>query len=176
MIIENRIDSSHDPLFEQVWQLYCQSFPLYERHDRVGLANQLDNNTDYSIYATTEGGEFVGFIGFWHFEDLACLEHFAVAPEFRCGGRGRGILDRFIDSVAPRCVVGEIEPPTDELKIRRASFYKRAGFIEGESFLFPPYRGEGEPFPMIFISYPRGVDHEQFERYQQFLKEVVNGD
>lgn len=159
--------------FDQLWRIYDDSFPSHEKQSRERILSLLVQSSAFGIDGFLDDGKIIGFFIYWSFEDLIYLEHFAIEQSSRCGGRGSSMLAAFIERHAPSIVVGEIEPAVDEITQRRAAFYDRMGFVQGDSFLFPPYQKGGEGFEMIFISYQKRVSSSKFERYRRFLKDIV---
>lgn len=159
--------------FDHLWRIYDDSFPSHEKQSRERILSLLGESSAFGIDGFLEDGQIIGFFIYWSFEDLIYLEHFAIEQSSRCGGRGSLMLAEFIERHAPSIVVGEIEPPVDEITERRAAFYDRMGFVMGERFLFPAYQKGGAGFEMIFISHSRRVSSSKFERYRRFLKDIV---
>lgn len=158
---------------EQIWKIYDESFPSHEKQSRQRLFKLLAEEESFAIDGLLEDGRVIGLMAYWYFEDMAYLEHFALEPQSRCEGRGSAMLRGFIAKHHTKIVVGEIEPPQDEMSCRRQSFYLREGFVMGERFTFPPYQRGGEGFEMIFISHGTKIDSSKLERYVRFLKDIV---
>ena len=71
-------------------------------------------------------------------------------------------------------VILEIDPPVDEISIRRLRFYRRLGFVENpHEYLHPSFR---EPFvthKLVLMRYPRPLDDGEARRFADFVRETV---
>ena len=146
-----RITSESEALFRPLYAMYQKSFPLHEqrlpRHQVEALADPA-----YHFEAIIENGQLAGLIGYWLTEAFAYIEHFAVSPELRGRALGSGALEEF--GRRHSLVILEIDPPEDELSIRRERFYRRLGFQSNDyPHLHPAYRDNFEP--------PPSGDHDQ---------------
>ena len=74
-------------------------------------------------------------------------------PSLRNKGYGKDVLE-IIKEGNKKPIVLEAEEPTDEMSIRRISFYQRAGFVMHEyPYLQPPYRKGEQWFPLKLMTF-----------------------
>ena len=93
----------------------------------------------------------VGLVTFWDFGDFHYIEHFATLPAMRNKGYGHRVLELLGERLRTPLVL-EAELPVEELARRRVGFYARQGFRTWpHDYRQPPYRGGGEPLPMVLM-------------------------
>ena len=133
-----RLTDSADPEFETAFALYEGSFPLHERRTRLAQEARL-SHPEYRFTLLRENGHFQGILLYWEGPGFRYVEHFAIAPELRGQGTGAQVLAELLGQGVP--VILEIDPPVDEVSIRRKHFYERCGFVENPfPHIHPPYR------------------------------------
>ena len=155
--------------FGEIYALLEQSFPPEERRS---LEDQkaLLLREEYRLLGNIDPrGKVTALMAVWEFSDFVFLEHFAVAPSCRNAGLGTQMLRELIDSYAPKAVCLEAELPTEELSIRRQSFYKRNGFSSRPQSYLQPSLGTGRaPVPLQIFS----TAEEKALPFQQIRKEL----
>lgn len=114
-------------LINNIKDLYESAFPSDERREFGEFKQIMTENEHFHVYAFLEDNHFAGFITFWEWDEFCYGEHFAVLPEMRNGGKGSIYLQEITKKLG-KPVVLEVEPPTDEMAIRRIGFYERNGF------------------------------------------------
>ena len=108
----------------------------------------------YSLYHITQDDTRVGFISVWELSEFAFVEHFVIYEGYRNKGLGERTLLLLKDKF--KKILLEAEPPEDEIKTRRISFYKRCGFHENPNEYFqPPYRKGDAGTRLVLLSYPK---------------------
>ena len=122
-----RLTDPAGPEFETAFALYEVSFPLHERRTRPAQAARLAH-PEYRFTLLEEDGRLLGILLYWEGPGFRYVEHFAIAPELRDGGAGARALAEFTGQGIP--VILEIDPPVDEISIRRQHFYERCGFAK----------------------------------------------
>lgn len=133
-------------ILNDVHRLYASSFPIEERRVWDNFIDHLEHNEKFNVFIIENDGHFIGFISWW---DLGCVryvEHFAIEKMMRNKGIGSDVITQFV-SESPVPVVLEAElPETNEMAIRRISFYCRHGFEEcvDVDYVQPSY-GRGLP-------------------------------
>lgn len=133
-----QVISLHD--LEQVRELYVNSFPAHERREFNELATHL-SIPNFKIFRVVDIDVTVGFISVWNFVDFTFVEHFAVSPEHRGRGVGKEVMTTLVRN-EEKPIVLEVEPPIDDLSIRRVKFYKELGFaILPQVYMQPSYDG-----------------------------------
>lgn len=157
--------------FERFWELYTDNFPPDERRNRKDQLKLMENPL-YKVEPMMHGEDEVGFFAYWTLDGFDYVEHMAVDDAYK----GKGVGSAFLSDFARRHgrVVLEIVPPEDELSARRKKFYERLGFVANPyPYVMPKLSEEGNPLPLIVMSYPEMLDPEEFERVRKELYRVV---
>ena len=163
--------SFSSPLFHEVWLIYESSFPEDERRD-IARQKAISANPRYSLLASHEEGQIIGFISYWKLDDFAFIEHLAIRTGQRSRGLGAAMLADFLKG--KKKIIIEVEKPlTDEQK-RRIRFYERAGFHPcGFDYIQPAYGPGKNPVRMALMSYPRALDRKEFEDVRREIHRTV---
>ena len=73
-----------------------------------------------------------------------------------------------------RRVILEIDPPVDDISIRRQHFYERLGFITNPyEYIHPSFRRPSNPHQLILMSYPTALTYEEARDFADFIRERV---
>lgn len=123
---------------------------MCERRDFRIMADFYRNNDRFNVLYYKNKG----FISYWDLDDFIFAEHFAVSSDQRNKGIGSKILSKFLLSVT-KPVILEIEPPIDDLTVRRMEFYHRNGFTTHShtGYRQPPLHNDGFYLPLLLMSY-----------------------
>lgn len=115
-----RIPSPSHPLYADAMALYGISFPAHEQRETPSQTAIL-THPDYHFTAILDGSHFVGDMLYWETLDFRYIEHFCILPALRGQRYGSHAL-----SMLPcdRPVILEIDPPVDEIAIRRAGVFR----------------------------------------------------
>ena len=71
----------------------------------------------------------------------------------------------------------EIDPPVDEISIRRKGFYERCGFVENPfRHIHPPYHAENQGHELVIMSSPIMLEADEYESFNRYLRDVVMKD
>lgn len=133
--------NSKNKYFNDVIGLYQTAFPPDERRSEADFKRIADQEPRFNIDVfTDDNGAFLGFLTSWEWNDFRYGEHFAIAPEKRCGGIGGEALRWFLKADS-RPLIIEVEPPVDEMARRRINFYTRNGLrLHADiDYIQPPY-------------------------------------
>ena len=164
--------SFQDEWFEEFWQIYSVSFPLYERRDYEQQVAVLDNSL-YQLDLYFFGDKLSGFISYWKSDEFVFAEHLAISPDFRGKGFGSALLKPFSESRSVPVIL-EIEPPIDEISIRRLRFYKSLGFVINHHIhLQPPFHDGDNPLLLNILTYPDQINHGLYTRFSHFQKRTM---
>lgn len=149
-------------LLNRVQKTYEESFPPEERREFYLIKDLLSRESLFKLYAFMHGEDYIGFISTWDFDSFTYVEHFAIDPQARNGGKGAKAMQLLMDTVGKPFVL-EVEMPTDEMSTRRIGFYNRLGFVlQNEEYSQPPYRKGDEWLEMRLMtnggSLPLGFD------------------
>ena len=169
-----RIRSGEDPRYGEAMALYQRSFPLFEqRYPQVQLA--VMPQEEYHFTLLYEGEDFAGLLLYWEAEDFRYVEHFCVRPELRGRRYGAKALEEL--GRDGKTVVLEIDPPVDEISIRRQHFYERCGFAKNPfPHAHPPYRKNFQGHPLVVMSAPGALTQETYDRFAGYLQDTVMSD
>lgn len=166
-----RLHSGEDPLFVPLFSLYQSSFPLHEQR-RPGDQLAALSHPDYHCMAITEDGAFCGLLMTWESPDLIYVEHFAVSPDRRGSGLGSRVLEKL--RRAPQPLILEIDPPEDDISIRRRRFYERAGFVLSDiPHIHPAYRKDCASHRLALMSSPGPLTPALAGAFRRYLSGVV---
>lgn len=148
--------------FSKFWEIYESSFPEDERRDQLTQKKILSNKS-YKLIPYYKDGHMIGFAALWELGDLIFLEHLAIKEEFRGNGYGTKILED-IKHKHPNKVVLEVEPPKDDISIKRIKFYKKAGFhLNNNHYMQPPLGKGKKSVPLKIMSYPTPISSDKFD-------------
>lgn len=159
----------------QASELYESAFPSDERRPTKEWLDLMDHEeTFHVLYITNDSDEFLGFIAYWDFETFAYIEHFAVKPSSRGHGYGGTALDRFLSMNQDRCIILEVEPPTNTIAEKRIAFYRRHGLqLLPVSYIQPPYSQGKQAMPLKLMAKGTTPTHEETLRMISIIKTSV---
>lgn len=164
-----RVTATSHPLYAKALELFRMSFPWHEQREESSLARILEDEA-YHFDLIRDGDIFAGIFLYWEMKEYYYLEHLCIWPELRNHQYGKKALE--IVKNFPKPLILEIDPPVDEISIRRKGFYERNGFAENpyEYYQLPYHRGDGE-CPLVLMTYPEVITQE---RYDTFLTDLRN--
>lgn len=159
--------------FEQFYDLMKASFPKDEYRPYEGQRALLTEDA-YQIYARYgEDDVLEAFVALWDFDQYAYVEHFAVNPLCRNGGLGSRILKELAGSF-PKPIFLEVEPPEDEMAIRRIGFYERNGYhLNRYPYTQPAMAPGRKPIPLCIMTSQKPVTEEEFDTIKQLVYQKV---
>lgn len=164
-----RITKASDPLYTRAIQLYSISFPPHEQREAASQAEILENPS-YHFDIVCDNGEFVGEILYWNIGGACYIEHFCVSPDMRNKHYGQKILNMYKSTP----LILEIDPPVNELSIRRKGFYERCGFVENPyHHIHPPYHHGNTGHELVIMSSPEMLKSDEYERFNHYLQNTV---
>ncbi|MFA6702323.1 MAG: GNAT family N-acetyltransferase [Dysgonamonadaceae bacterium] len=165
------IELSNIKKWNEVWQLYEDSFPLAERRKLEDHIRACADPMFHPISAW-EGSQLIGLLFYWEWNSYRYLEYLAVNPDLRKQGLGSQILRHLKDTT--HSIILEIDPLINELSVRRLQFYERAGFmLTPFRFMHLPYRMEGRSQELLMLSYPKTISKEQHLDFLEFVNKYV---
>ena len=152
-------------------QLYKQSFPVHEQRlpadQKAALLNQ-----EYHFDLVYSQQQFIGLLLYWETESFIYVEHFCTAVELR--GRGYGVQALQLLTNPHKPVILEIDPPIDDISIRRKAFYERAGYLaNGFYHVHPPYRTQYRGHELVVMSSPRALSEALYNQFFEYLQNTV---
>lgn len=120
-----------------------------------------------------QDGLLLGFIFWWECGAQIYIEHLAINPALRGRNYGSRLLAEFCER-AGKTVVLEIDPPEDEIAVRRLRFYQGLGFcLNDYAHVHPPYQPDYEGHALRVLSYPAPLDEEDYLSFNQMLVQTV---
>ena len=166
MVEFKRMMNTESNDFQQVWNLYVDSFPKNERRDIAGQAHilKLKNYYCQSVY---KDELCVGLLFWWDFKTLKYIEHLAIIPTRQNEGLGSLIMKNFLNQDNSKLILLEVEPPITEIQKKRVQFYKKLDFkMNGYNYMQPAYQKTTKPIPLTLLTFPSLLNNEN---YQEFI-------
>lgn len=163
--------SRSDKGWDEAWELYEQAFPYNERWSAEGYDRAL-GDPRFEADGIWRGEEFIGLLFHWDVGQYRYVEHLAVSPALRGQNMGSQALTAFCRKVGR--VILEIDPPVDDISIRRRHFYERLGFVTNPyEYIHPSFRKPFKPHQLILMSYPGPITYEEARGFADFVREAV---
>jgi len=140
-----------DARFDAFFALLASSLPPDEHRSHAAQKALLDEPA-YAILTGEEAGVIRAIMAVWEFACFRYIEHFAVDPALRGQGIGAAMLREYLCRDARRIVL-EVEPPENEIAIRRIGFYERCGLsLSRFSYAQPPLNPGDGMLPLMLMS------------------------
>ncbi len=167
MRLERLTDKNH-PLYPAALALYGSSFPRHEQREAASQAAILQDG-EYCFGLLYDEDAFVGLALYWETETFLYLEHFCILPEKRNRRYGQKGLELLLQS--GKTVILEIDPPVDEISIRRKGFYTRCGFAENPyPHVHPPYHRGNRGHDLVVMTAPGSISRGEYDRFREYLE------
>lgn len=151
---------------ENVWNIYEESFPQYERR-RIETQKKRHDNSYYKPMVILDGKEndkVIGIFFYWDFEDFIFLEHFAINSEFRGEGLGSKMMKEFCKN--NKMIILEIDPLETDIARRRKIFYEKLGFVYNEIYYtHPGYEKDYPEHELKLMTLGSELTEETFEKF-----------
>lgn len=166
-----RLTSPQHPLYKQAMALYGDSFPPHEQRENASQLRILSDEA-YHFNLVYDENTFVGLALCWRTERFIYLEHFCILPELRNRHYGQRILAEL--GKQGKTIILEIDPPVDEISVRRKGFYERCGFGENPyPHAHPPYHRGNRGHELVVMSCPEKITPEEYDVFNVYLKREV---
>ncbi len=163
-----RVTDAKSNEFAEAFEIYKSSFPIYEQRR---LKDQIDALSDEDYYfeiVKDDENTVLGILLSWKNEDFVYVEHLAILQS----ARGKNIGTRILEHLKQKeslPIILEIDPPVDEISIKRKGFYENLGFeMLDKAHLHPVFIKGYEPYDLKVFSYPK-IDDQMYEKYNIFL-------
>lgn len=165
-----RLKDTSYPQWEQLWTLYQSSFPHYERRDfKTNLQKMATDDQFHFCAVESFENVFVGLICYWECDNLCFIEHLAIEPQLRGASLGARILGELSEKQKNKIILLEIDPPMDEIAIRREHFYIRNGYnVNHYLHIHPSFEIPKHPHRLIVMSHPRELTQTEFDRFREY--------
>lgn len=163
-------------LQEQAWRLYVDSFPAHERWSREAFARARQDERFHTEIAVSENGKLLALLYYWIYGKTLYVEFLAVEPDMRGQNTGSELIGKLIADNPGFKILLEIDPPIDEVSIRRLGFYERHGFVpNGYEHIHPSYiSGEAaHPHLLIVMTHGGTITSQEFMEFRTFLLDVL---
>ncbi len=158
--------------FDEIWNIYCDSFP---RDERRNLEQQMIilNNHLYSLNPIYDNKKIVGFYSVWDAETFTFIEHIAIDKKFRRKGWGSKALKEVTHKLDKKIILEVEKPETNEAK-KRIKFYKKSGFCLNQyDYEQPAYDKDKQSVPLLIMSYPNKITIDEFKKIKNKLYKMV---
>lgn len=166
-----RFQSVADTGWQEVWEIYTQSFPPYEIRTEEAQ-KKLMTEKDYFCMALYEEKTLVGILFYWETETIRYVEHLAISPHLRGKNYGSRIMGGLCST--EKIVILEIDPPIDEISKKRQQFYENLGFFMNPfHFIHPSYTKIKHPHQLKIMSSPRKLEQKEFDDFIEYLHQKV---
>jgi ribosomal protein S18 acetylase RimI-like enzyme len=168
-----RIYNTSEIDFEAISALYISAFPEDERRSVDALKMMINEHTEMVFYTINLKNSFAGLLILWHFEKFHYIEHLAIKENLRSFGLGKKVIDS-IKQRFPGIILFEVEPPLDELSVRRVRFYERSGYKTVlKEYMQPPYDKNKKPVPMWVLSNNDQIPESDLTEFLTTIRQKV---
>ncbi|MER0285607.1 N-acetyltransferase [Clostridioides difficile] len=162
-----RLRTSKDRLYYKAMELYKTSFPFHEQR-KSSLQSEIMENEEYQFNLIYDKDKFVGIILCWETESFIYVEHFCIFPEMRNNMYGQRTLE-FLNKRG-KTVILEIDPPIDDISIKRKAFYERVKYKANDyEHIHPPYQDKFSGHNLVVMSYPEILSKMEYDKFNQYL-------
>ena len=169
-----RMTSAEHPDYAGAMELYRSSFPRHELREEASQ-ERIMGHPQYHFDCVDDGECRVGLILYWETERFIYVEHFCIFPELRGRKYGQRTLEKLKEK--RKVIILEIDPPVDEISIRRKGFYERCGFMANPyAHVHPAYHRECEGHGLVVMSCPEKLTGKQYDDFAAYLRNVVMKD
>ncbi len=166
-----RLKRFEGDVFERAYDLYKSSFPVEERRDDEEQRRVLKNEA-YHFDVIKENDEFIGIMLYWEVNELVYLEHFAIRRDLREKGYGTAVLNLLKEN--GKTILLEIEPPVDDITVRRYEFYKRNGFVMNPFYhIQAKYHLGDADLELKILSYPRELEKDEYLAFYEYMTREI---
>ena len=168
-----RITSPEHPLFQQALALYQLSFPPHEQRE-MPSQQAIMRHPAYHFDAICQDGMFIGEALSWKIGDFRYIEHFCILPEMRNKRYGQRALALLLQA---HPLMLEIDPPIDEISLRRKGFYERCGFVANPfPHVHPPYHPGNHGHALVVMSAPAPLTQKDYDAFNRYLQDEIMKD
>lgn len=165
-----RLKETSYPHWDKLWRLYLDSFPHYERRDfDKNLEKMATDEQFYFCAVESPDSTCVALVCYWKWQNLCFVEHLAVDPQMRGSGLGAQILSNLAMQLPGTVILLEIDPPMDEISIRREQFYIRNGYkVNHYLHIHPSFEIPSHPHRLVIMSNPRELTQAEFDQFREY--------
>lgn len=157
--------------WREVFSIYREAFPPNEQRREADYAAALADPL-FEADCIRLDGSTAGLLFHWQAGAFRYVEHLAVDPARRGGRIGSRALGALCERFGR--VVLEIDPPQDEISVRREHFYERLGFrANPHRYIHPSYGPPCAPHRLVLMSYPALLADDEARHFADFVRERV---
>ena len=128
----------------------------------------------YHFDAICPDGMFIGEALSWKIGDFRYIEHFCIQPEMRNKRYGQRALALLLQA---HPLMLEIDPPIDEISLRRKGFYERCGFVANPfPHVHPPYHPGNHGHALVVMSAPAPLTQKDYDAFNRYLQDEIMKD
>ena len=168
-----RITFPEHPLFQQAMALYQLSFPPHEQRE-MPSQQAIMRHPAYHFDAICQDGMFIGEALSLKIGDFRYIEHFCILPEMRNKRYGQRALALLLQA---HSLMLEIDPPIDEISLRRKGFYERCGFAANPfPHVHPPYHPGNHGHALVVMSAPAPLTQKDYDAFNRYLQDEIMKD
>ncbi|MCM1004804.1 MAG: GNAT family N-acetyltransferase [Prevotella sp.] len=160
-------------------ELYTNAFPEDERRPwqtEADVQEFMKQNPSMKILTKCSSeNQLTAFAIYWQLSPtLRYLEHLATIPELRGHGLGAELVRQLLDA-GRQSLLLEVEPPIDEITMRRVKFYERQGLIihNDLEYIQPPYAADLSSVELRIMTTPNISDSELQDSIIPKLRQIV---
>ncbi|WP_320957607.1 GNAT family N-acetyltransferase [Enterocloster asparagiformis] len=166
-----RLTDSNHAMYHQAMDLYKASFPIHEQRESH-VQTCIMGNEAYHFNLIYENNRWVGMILCWETEEFIYIEHFCILPEMRGKKYGQKALELL--GGERKTVILEIDPPIDDVSVRRKRFYERSGYQANRfAHVHPPYKKGFKGHDLVVMSSPDQLSEAEYRAFNSYLSSVV---
>lgn len=166
-----RLTTDRSAMYAQAMALYHISFPFYEQREDDSQA-RIMSHEDYHFNLIEDEDGLIGLMLCWETPRFIYVEHFCILPSRRNKGYGTKALATL--GREGKAVILEIDPPADEISIRRKAFYERDGFhVNNYVHDHPAYHAGYSAHRLLVMSSPEPLEEELYAAFARYLDTVV---
>lgn len=164
--------SRSDRGWAEVRAIYEASFPACEQRSETAY-DAAFGDPRFTADGIWLGDRPVGLLFHWRGDGFRYVEHLAIDATLRGQELGKRALCAFCArDTTP--VILEIDPPEEEMSIRRLGFYRRLGFVENpHEYLHPSYCRPFAPHRLVLMSRPGALENDEARLFADFIREHV---
>lgn len=163
-----RLTCENHKMYEKALELYRISFPSHEQRERTSQTKIL-NDKEYHFTLVYDDDSFVGLVLYWETQQFIYVEHFCILPEMRNRKYGQKALQLL--GKCEKTVILEIDPPVDEMSVRRKGFYERSGFVDNPyTHVHPPYHRGNAGHALVVMSSPDRLTKSEYDDFKNHLE------
>lgn len=168
-MIFKTVISNNSSDFKEAFDIYTESFPDYEIRT-LKSQEQLVSDENYSLQVIKNDNltETIGILFSWQTDEFIFVEHFAISKNERNKNLGSKILKHLI-STTDLPIILEIDPPIDDISIRRKGFYERLGFtLTKYSYTHTGFKKVPSPHDLKIMTY-KEIDENLYNKFYDLM-------